>query len=843
MEKSNTINKPIYKYKPISYYSNSGRKPKSIIEKEEEEEEEEFSYVMDENKINKLKEEKVKKGKNFTKSVEKDKSQKNEIISNIKNDTLKTKSLMDLGKNINDEMNINNKEIKHEENKESKIKSKSVHSLLNIPDYSELNINDNNDEIIKKFKLDLIDNKKKEIEKKSKEKKSKKKIKIIKIKKKKSTNNTLNNIKKKEISNNNEININNNKLENIIIKKDESKQKDIDFKQHLKSLIKIQSKWLGYKSKKKLKLLRFIKNVSNIINKRHNNNLNYFISNLKQIKKENSNLISVNSEKFNELLKKEKNYEILNIKYEEVLKELNEIKNKIIFKQNLNMVNNKNQNISINIFPTKENKKNNFVIDKKNEIIILKKNNKPNFNIYNLFYLLKSKYEFLIKYYYKKFILMMNIQKNKEKRKTNNDLYIINKIKSFSLNQQNYSIKNNNIFSNVIISNQISNFIIPKNKKYLFQNLNIQNQTLLKIDNVKENKLYISNKNEIIIKKDKSKNKINKKKENYIINKTKSFIINKNETIIKENIFNYIKSNKNILKKISEIFNIRHFNENEFYINKIKEIKYNKTKKKIDNIICKSNNNNFTLSKIHKSPINYIITKVLKNFKIKAKTKTNNFIITKNIKNLIIKGIDYSQMTEDVILYISDTYELTINSTPKKKERKKGYRIFKVINNYMIDIKKEENKKKNYLFNNKKLIINKTINNMKIIKNKKDEFIINKFKSNNFCIKGINNNKNSENLVINKIISNYSLESRILNINNNIINNYEEKNLCNEEIEKSSEEIIIKKRKKRKLKKLKKNKRFKFLFISDYNQLFIKKTNVDNNSINELKISCINDDK
>ena len=842
MEKSNTINKPIYKYKPISYYSNSGKKSKNIIEKEEEEEEE-FSYVMDENKINKLKEEKVKKGKNFTKSVEKDKSQKNEIISNIKNDTLKTKSLMDLGKNINDEMNINNKEIKHEENKESKIKSKSVHSLLNIPDYSELNTNDNNDEIIKKFKLDLIDNKKKEIEKKSKEKKSKKKIKIIKIKKKKSTNNTLNNINKKEISNNNEININNNKLENIIIKKDESKQKDIDFKQHLKSIIKIQSKWLGYKSKKKLKLLRFIKNVSNIINKRHNNNLNYFISNLKQIKKENSNLISVNSEKFNELLKKEKNYEILNIKYEEVLKELNEIKNKIIFKQNLNMVNNKNQNISINIFPTKENKKNNFVIDKKNEIIILKKNNKPNFNIYNLFYLLKSKYEFLIKYYYKKFILMMNIQKNKEKRKTNNDLYIINKIKSFSLNQQNYSIKNNNIFSNVIISNQISNFIIPKNKKYLFQNLNIQNQTLLKIDNVKENKLYISNKNEIIIKKDKSKNKINKKKENYIINKTKSFIINKNETIIKENIFNYIKSNKNILKKIREILNIRHFNENEFYINKIKEIKYNKTKKKIDNIICKSNNNNFTLSKIHKSPINYIITKVLKNFKIKAKTKTNNFIITKNIKNLIIKGIDYSQMTEDVILYISDTYELTINSTPKKKERKKGYRIFKVINNYMIDIKKEENKKKNYLFNNKKLIINKTINNMKIIKNKKDEFIINKFKSNNFCIKGINNNKNSENLVINKIISNYSLESRILNINNNIINNYEEKNLCNEEIEKSSEEIIIKKRKKRKLKKLKKNKRFKFLFISDYNQLFIKKTNVDNNSINELKISCINDDK
>ena len=56
------------------------------------------------------------------------------------------------------------------------------------------------------------------------------------------------------------------------------------------------------------------------------------------------------------ILKKGKKYDMLNNKYEKVLKELNEIKNKLARKQNLNMINNKNQNISINIISTKENK-------------------------------------------------------------------------------------------------------------------------------------------------------------------------------------------------------------------------------------------------------------------------------------------------------------------------------------------------------------------------------------------------------------------------------------------------------------------------------------------------------
>ena len=836
MEKSNTITKPIYKYKPISYYSNCENNSKNI---EEEEEEEEFSYIMDEDKINKLKEEKVKKGINtqnlkyIIKSDEKDKKQKNEISSNINKDEVKINEI------INNDM-----KNKLEENK---IKSKSMHSL-NVLNNSEFEINKNNEENIKKIIHDLKDVNKNKIEKKSKEKKSKKKIKKIKIKKKKSVD-KINNITFK--NNKNEI-INNKLLEDNTNKKyglnSKEKEKEVDLKNQLNLIIKIQSKWLYYISKRKLKIFKFIKIISNFTKERINNYFNYFISQLKQIKTEKSNFISVDSVKFNELLKKEKNYEILNLKYEEVLKELNEIKNKIIFKQNLNMVNNKNQNISINIFPTKEFKKNNFTIDNKNEIIILNKKNKPIFNIYNLFYLLKNKYDFHKKYYFKKFLFILdNIQKNSEKNKNiNNNIFIITKTKSFSIKKEH---KNIHKFSDLIISNKISNFIIPKfsilKENVVFENLNIQRQCSLKLENIKESKLYISDKNEINIKKDKSKNNIKRKKENYFISKNKSFIINKDEINIQENIFNYIKNNKSILKKIKEKFYINHFNENELYINRIKEIKYKKIKTHKNNIICKSSSSNFVLNGIHKSPINYIITKVQKNFEIlSSKMKENDFIITKNIKDFIIKGIDYSEVTIDVILYISDTYELTINP-PKKKERKKSYKIIKVINNYMIDIKKEENKKKDYMFNNNKLIINKIINNMKIVKNKKEEFIINKFKSNNFSIiRGINKNKN---LVINKIISNYSLSGMISNCKNNIneINNQDKYLVCgnyNLEIERTSEEFILKKRRKRKLKKAKRNKRFKFnfLFISDYNQLFIKKSKVyDNKNINEMKESNI----
>ena len=85
---------------------------------------------------------------------------------------------------------------------------------------------------------------------------------------------------------------------------------------------------------------------------------------------------------------------MLNNKYEKVLKELNEIKNKLARKQNLNMINNKNQNISINIISTKENKgKNNLAIEKRNKIFISGEkniiNDKTIYKYCNLFELLK----------------------------------------------------------------------------------------------------------------------------------------------------------------------------------------------------------------------------------------------------------------------------------------------------------------------------------------------------------------------------------------------------------------------------------------------------------------------
>ena len=104
---------------------------------------------------------------------------------------------------------------------------------------------------------------------------------------------------------------------------------------------------------------------------------------------------------------------------------------------------------------------------------------------------------------------------------------------------------------------------------------------------------------------------------------------------------------------------------------------------------------------------------------------------------------------------------------------------------------------------------------MKIIKNKKEEFNINKFKSNSICY-----------------IKN---ENKYLDCSKN-----------NLEIERASEEFILQKRRKRKKKETKKNKRYKFkcLYISDYNQLFIKKSKIcDNNDINKMKKSCIDSDK
>ena len=883
MDSNSNINKPIYKYKPISYYSNSSRKNSTEIE---EKEEEEFDYVIDENKLKKLralKEEKekekkinqsenennkdVKKNINQSKkkSVNKSNKEKNKI--NKTNESQKMNTLI----NSNKDNIINNNEniIKDNENIP---KSNSVFSL-NTPKFSEFEINERNNN----FALDSNKDNKKDNGKKIKNKSSKKKIKkIIKIKKK----NTKDLTNKSETIKNFE-----NKINNKVVN---SKLKEKDYKNEINFIIKIQDMWKSYKSKRKLKLILFINKLFKNIIKANNDYIKNFFSNLKSKIEEKTKFVNIEQYKLNKLLEKEKNYNILDNKYKEVLKELNEIKNQIIFKQNFNMINNKNQNISINIFPKKENKnKNNFRIDKKNDIKIIKDKNNINnekiFSIYNLFYFLINLKKFQLKYYLKRFMLYLNIcnnQKSIEANQNNNinsNSLIINKIKSFSLIKDEdmcEKIRFNKKFEdNLVISSQLSNLIIPyNNQNKIFENLNISKQSLIiSENNSKKNRFYISDKNEIFIKKEKSKKCIKK----CIINKIIKFEIVKKESFIEDNMFNYIKNNKFILEKIKKIFDLKTniFNENELFINKICQIKFHKNKK-IENIISKSQRNNFTIKNIPKKENNYIITKIQDKFRINStKNKLNDFIITKNIQNFKIKGIDYSENIIDIYLFISDTYKLTINSS-KKNDKSKNFQISKPINEFIIDKKKEKNNHIKYIFDDNKLIINKIIKNMRITKMKKDDFVINKCSSksliirnknwndkniitkimNNFYFQGNCKTKNND-FVINRIYSFCNIKNIVVNENNYIINkivsniNFKGSvNYCNNlenkfkikykenslVITKCSNEFFMKiQKRKKKVKKSKKSKRFKtkLLFISDKNELFFKKTNENCNKI------------
>ena len=318
MDKDIIFNKPVYKYKPISYYSKFTKKENKEIE--EKEEIEEYNYIMDEEKLNKLKALKLEKEKLK-------KTKKLNLISNNKEkqnniDLLKINSLINLEKKINN----NNKAYILSKNENLK-KSKSVHELINKQNSLEIEINKNN------FAIDLIDTRSNNLNKQIKKKKKK----II-IKKKNNKNKIINN--------------------------------DINDKRK-KSINKIQSAWLSYKIKKKIKFVRFSQKVDLIILKSIFKNFRYILLNLTKKNKNNENIFN---DKSNELILIEKNYEILKKKYEESLKELEEMKSKI--KQSLNLVYNRNNKISINIFKKKKNKRNNdnFVINKKSNIQILEKN-------------------------------------------------------------------------------------------------------------------------------------------------------------------------------------------------------------------------------------------------------------------------------------------------------------------------------------------------------------------------------------------------------------------------------------------------------------------------------------
>ena len=149
--------------------------------------------------------------------------------------------------------------------------------------------------------------------------------------------------------------------------------------------IKIQSIWQAHRIQKRINFIKIVKNIidklSIIIKNKNKDNFSFFLGKIRDKKKNknksiklksqkhskkvkglNSLILGMDANKLNELIEKEKQYDILLAKYEEVMKELEKVKKEIenkkpFFNQNLNLIDNKNQNISINIFPNDTSKK------------------------------------------------------------------------------------------------------------------------------------------------------------------------------------------------------------------------------------------------------------------------------------------------------------------------------------------------------------------------------------------------------------------------------------------------------------------------------------------------------
>jgi len=170
----------------------------------------------------------------------------------------------------------------------------------------------------------------------------------------------------------------------------------------------------------------------------------------------------------------------------------------------------------------------------------------------------------------------------------------------------------------------------------------------------------------------KKKSKSFKKKDiNYVPEKINNNIINinNNDDSCEVQIINYLKQNRNIFEKIKNDFHLnkKHFNDNELFINKIKNIYIGKIKKK-ENVISKYAFNNFMINRINNRKNNLIITRIENNFKVVKKKKNTDFIITKVVKSYDILGGNSEKYNSDIFLSVPDTYKLNINSTNKKKK-------------------------------------------------------------------------------------------------------------------------------------------------------------------------------
>ena len=894
--KRNTTNKPIYVYKPISYYKTKTNDSNS------DDEEEEFSYRFNDKKLKSLKEKKTKKvqiqkkfeenNTIFSKSeinllenkIKKDLNfSKNEIASkenikrkklkksskkktykkedeqneedsnsfyeyiNNKEEMVKTKSMNDLKKTIkneNKEKIVDNNIIK------SETKISDSNNLKNVPEFYGFEVdeddykNEENDNFFlfddmnrdkKKFKSKKIIKTKNNIENNEKNNnnvgtinnsdiKDDNKIDNINNNDKKEKNKSINDIRNNQIKNDYIINDHN---ENNPIKEEEKlnnkKKKIIKKKKVIKKssnkkikenfAIKIQNIWKAYQIRKRIKLMIIIKKIiiklSDLFKIKKNQYINDFFILLKNINTKNKNSLKIDDEKLKELIEKEKQYDILIIKYEEALKEIKNLKNdlenkKTFFNQNLNLIDNKNQNISINIFPSKspnniidknfinKNKsktiinqiekinditlrnsnnkkiKNNFIINKKVNIQ-LNRNKNENILFLNKIIALsklfnrKNNYNLYLKKYFDKFKNKSNnlkyIQELQQPKKImKNKNIIINKIKSFSL----FKIQNENLNKN--FNNNDINILINRNKNIFNEYKLIITKNITKLQILQNNKNQDINKkmifNNLIINKQINKFINKKQKDDFIIVKLNNYNI-ENKSINKRNAFYnlYFNREKNI--------NIQAI-QKPLIITKKYELNLKSLEKKNDNYIIhktinkKFHSNNFNFEK---NIINYlynnfnILSKIRNEFHLDKKSFLEKDLFINKIKNFSINNIK----RKEHIIYKSKNNNFIINSCTKKS--KKEYIITKVQNNFNIRNK----------INKKNFIINKVISKFKILESEYSEDTIDEYISISELYQlTINSSKKNEiiqkpkNYVINRVINRSIIDKvyKKLDVNN-----------------------------------------------------------------------------
>ena len=523
--------------------------------------------------------------------------------------------------------------------------------------------------------------------------------------------------------------INENKIQNKKIRKI-SHKKRINMKKNL--IIRIQSIWRAFKTRKKIKLInstkKLINVVLNLINNKKNLNLYHFIEKLKDrtiekkickhkskksVKKIGHTKSGVESKRMKELMEKEKRYDLLVVKYEEVLKQMEKMKAEFeaggctFLNPNLNLIDNQNQNISINIFPTNSNfkRQSDERIHKKNRSEI-KVNKLKTINLYKLYNFTPEKYEKTNEISRINNINIINHKKNKDKdfiinRKINIEILETKKDKCKGVSSQNLIVNTNN--SKNVLINKIKSFSIINNtnivKKINFNEYNLVINKIISDNIFQPNKIFDKN---LVINKQISKFNINqKKRKEFVITREISKNITQNDNLRNKN--NTLLSHLNLQR----LENIEIRGELNKYFKK-------------ENLFI-SDNNQIKIQNIYNKKQEYTIDKVI------------NQII--NLKDDII------------------TYEDRIINYLDK-------------NRHLLDkIKKCFNLNKK-LFNNNELVINK-VKKMKINEMKKRDNIITKSRNNNFII--FRNNKLRNNYIITRIENKLSIMNSINRNKNNFV--------------------------------------------------------------------------